>query len=428
MTKVDTSSRFVPEGRAEIAAYLKVMRATLEQAVRPAIPLESTKARNDLDEIRTALDRIGWHLDGANTHAPTNGLDGNAAADEHEYSLRTEIAPADAPRIDIDPAKLQAVLRETMPNAAALTVTEMKLVAGGRSKLTALVAQSGCADLPRDLVFRQDWASAVTGTSVTSEYELLSRIAPLGIRAPQCLHYVAGPNAIGGPFMIVSRLPGSPKGDIFEPPASPRLALQLAGQLAALHAHPAADFSDIAALDERDFTAEQLMVTITKLRQTHNVFGQDIPTIHSAFDWLEQNVPAVAVAKSLVHGDLGFHNFLVDGDELSAVLDWELAHFGNPAEDLGYIRGDIERMLPWADFMAAYRDAGGPVVSASDIDFYFVFGMTRLYCLLMQARAGLKSGLVQDIAVVRVCLDAVPRLVATLAAGLSRITSDSHDS
>jgi aminoglycoside phosphotransferase (APT) family kinase protein len=35
-----------------------------------------------------------------------------------------------------------------------------------------------------------------------------------------------------------------------------------------------------------------------------------------------------------VHGDFGFHNLLVSGNEISAVLDWELATIGDPLSDV----------------------------------------------------------------------------------------------
>jgi len=39
-----------------------------------------------------------------------------------------------------------------------------------------------------------------------------------------------------------------------------------------------------------------------------------------------------------VHGDAGPYNLLVEGDHLTAVLDWEFLHLGDPAVDLGLVR------------------------------------------------------------------------------------------
>jgi aminoglycoside phosphotransferase len=49
-------------------------------------------------------------------------------------------------------------------------------------------------------------------------------------------------------------------------------------------------------------------------------------------EWLPSAEPA-----RIVHGDAGPGNFLYAGEELTAMLDWELSHVGDPIEDLGWI-------------------------------------------------------------------------------------------
>ena len=100
------------------------------------------------------------------------------------------------------------------------------------------------------------------------------------------------------------------------------------------------------------------------------------------FDWLRSNIDrAFRGQPSLVHGDALFHNILFDNDELSAFLDWELARVSYPAADLGYIRTAICRVMPWQEFTAAYRAAGGPDVPHDAVDFYSIWSnlyMSRL--------------------------------------------------
>jgi aminoglycoside phosphotransferase (APT) family kinase protein len=421
MNNVPGSGRFVSEENSSLAAYLQVALLALETQVLPAIPTAQAKAVNDLNEVKTSLRRIKWHLESGTQTAQSGG--DLIARDEAAYCDQLLAKLPEEQRMDVNSAELQALLRQAIPGAGDLMVESIKLVAGGRSKLTALIVQTGCSTLPENLVFRQDWASAVTGTSVATEFELLGKLHALGILAPPCFHYEPAGNPLGAAFMIVGRLSGKVEGDIFQPPAAPPLALQLAAQLGLLHACPLDMFEGISSISERDFGAEQLVPRLQEFRAIYTAFGQNVAVIKDAFDWLEANVSRVGGRRALVHGDLGFHNFLVDGDNLTAILDWELAHYGNPAEDLGYMRGDIERMLPWGDFMAAYDKAGGQPVSVFETDFYFVWGLVRLYCLLMQARAGVKAGMVQDIAVVRVCVDAVPRLIKTLASGMAQIAA-----
>ena len=59
------------------------------------------------------------------------------------------------------------------------------------------------------------------------------------------------------------------------------------------------------------------------------------PLITYAVDWLRRNAPESMARVSLVQGDTGPVNFLFEGDEVTAVIDWEWGHYGDPLEDLG---------------------------------------------------------------------------------------------
>ena len=59
------------------------------------------------------------------------------------------------------------------------------------------------------------------------------------------------------------------------------------------------------------------------------------PLITYAVDWLRRHVPTTLARVSLVQGDTGPVNFMFDGDAVSAVIDLEWGHFGDPLEDLG---------------------------------------------------------------------------------------------
>jgi aminoglycoside phosphotransferase (APT) family kinase protein len=68
---------------------------------------------------------------------------------------------------------------------------------------------------------------------------------------------------------------------------------------------------------------------------------------------------------------------MIDDGRLSAVLDWEHAHIGDPAEDLGYIRSCIGNQLDWPQFLAEYEQAGRPVPSPERVLFYEIWAHIR---------------------------------------------------
>lgn len=296
---------------------------------------------------------------------------------------------------NFDHERFQAYLRAHALGGAEVEVLSAKQLAGGRSKQTILVEQRGASGLPEQLVVRQDWASAVTGTSVVSEFALLKRVWEFGIKVPQPLLLESSADALGAPFIVVARMPGAGQGDIFNPPLSEKLALQVATELGKLHALPVADFEALAVPTEA-YRAEQLRDGLAGFRALQEKLGLPRPMIAIAMDWLERNIDRVDGPRAILHNDLGCHNFLIEDEDLRAFLDWELAHIGNPGADLGYVRGWISKMIDWDRFMSAYHAAGGPPISAITLDFYTVWCGVRLYTLLIQARAGVAMGAVRD--------------------------------
>jgi len=65
--------------------------------------------------------------------------------------------------------------------------------------------------------------------------------------------------------------------------------------------------------------------------------GYTEPLITYGVSWLRRNVPTTLHRLSLVQGDTGPVNFMFDGDEVSAIIDLEWAHLGDPLEDIGNI-------------------------------------------------------------------------------------------
>lgn len=348
------------------------------------------------------------------------GLEG-AALDQIEQAQAQAQQPAAAKASrTFAPERLEQYLRGHVLGGESLRVKSSRVLSGGRSKQTILVQLENAKALPATVVVRQDWSSAVTGTSVVSEFALLKGVFEAGLRVPQPLLLEKSPDALGGPFLVVTPMPGAPQGDIFNPPRSEALALQLAEQMALLHRLPPDAFAALAVPTEA-YTPEQLRAGLAGFRGLNGKLGFPSHTIEIALDWLEANIGRVTGAKALLHNDLGFHNFLVHGERLSAILDWELAHIGNPAADLGYVREWVGQMLPWSRFMEAYRAAGGPAVDAATLDFYTIWCGVRLYCLLLQARAGVAMGMVQDTEITYAVAQFLPQLLHRISRELRAV-------
>ena len=116
----------------------------------------------------------------------------------------------------------------------------------------------------------------------------------------------------------------------------------------------------------------------------------------AAFKWLDANRPEVG-PPVLVHGDFRLGNVIVGDDGLRAVIDWELAHLGDPMEDLGWLCVKAWRFgssLPVAgvgeyrQLFEAYEAAGGGAVDPDVVRWWEVLGTLKwgVMCI-MQANA-----------------------------------------
>ncbi|MBJ7518316.1 MAG: phosphotransferase family protein [Solirubrobacteraceae bacterium] len=161
----------------------------------------------------------------------------------------------------------------------------------------------------------------------TDEAELLRAAAAAGVRAPKVLAE-GGDDPVLGTYTITTCLPGTedPRWILSDDDAPDPAALlgDLAAALAAVHT---VDLDDSGLQP-----ADQLVL----LRHLHHGLGQPHPVFDLAFRRLEATRPT-STETTVVHGDFRLGNLLVDETGLTGVLDWELAHLGDPASDLGWL-------------------------------------------------------------------------------------------
>lgn len=103
------------------------------------------------------------------------------------------------------------------------------------------------------------------------------------------------------------------------------------------------------------------------------------PAMAWAFEWLRSHAP-VAKRISIVHGDLRFGNLLYDGHRLTALLDWEMTHLGDPVEDLGWVYRKLwtpERSLSFDEFLTEYEAASGAPVDRDALRWYQAFSEVK---------------------------------------------------
>lgn len=118
--------------------------------------------------------------------------------------------------------------------------------------------------------------------------------------------------------------------------------------------------------------------------------GSTDPLVALSADWLEQNVPDYDGPVVLVQGDTGPGNFMYQDGRVTAVVDWELCHWGDPMDDIAWLSlrtvQDTFTHLP--DRLREYAKLSGHELDVERVWYYRVFAETTMATLnLEQAEA-----------------------------------------
>jgi aminoglycoside phosphotransferase (APT) family kinase protein len=214
-----------------------------------------------------------------------------------------------------------------------------------------------------------------------------------GVPSPRVLHVLEPRDDLGTGF-IMDRVEGEtiPRKILRDEKFAgvrPKLARQLGGILAAIHGLPLAQLPELRRVTS---TGE-----IAELKRDHRGFDWPRPVFEVALRWLRDHDPDPSEQVTLVHGDFRHGNLIIGADGVRAVLDWELAHLGDPMEDLGWVCvnswrfGQIDRPVGGfgsrEELFAGYEAAQGRRVDPQRVMFWEVMGTLRwgvMCCGMMQ--------------------------------------------
>ncbi len=291
-----------------------------------------------------------------------------------------------------DPAKAEA----PSDVLAGLNALAPRLASSGRvedlRRLTAGATQEIWrfelveADRRTPLILRRaPGGTRVSETAIGLEVEagLLAAAGAGGVPVPAVRHVLSPEDGLGHGF-IMEFVEGETLGGRIVrsevlAPARKFLARECGEVLAKVH-----------AMDPDAFPMLRRQTPSELLDQYHDAYRASAwprPVFELAFRWLRAHCPPDPAEMKLVHGDFRNGNLMIGPDGVRAVLDWEIAHVGDPMEDLGWICTNAWRFgrtdLPVGgfglreDLWAGYEAAGGAPVQRDHAHWWEVYGSMR---------------------------------------------------
>jgi aminoglycoside phosphotransferase (APT) family kinase protein len=230
-----------------------------------------------------------------------------------------------------------------------VTLLAIEQIPGGASRETYRV-RVATPEGERGLILRRDPPSSLIDTERALEYRTYAAVYRQGFPVPEPLLLEEDPAPLDRPFSVMAEITGCESAvALLAGPAQTarrqsvgREKWTLLGRLAAM---------DTGDLGVDDFMAAPQHAAARELDYWAGVIEADAlhpqPVAAAAVRWLRRNLPPPSTHHVLVHGDYRSGNFLFDADgRIRAVLDWEMAHVGDPLEDLAW---SLDPLWSWSD-------------------------------------------------------------------------------
>lgn len=280
-------------------------------------------------------------------------------------------------------------------------IVDLARIGVGRSRenwvFDLVTSRGDDLDEREPLILRSDPEGGLIETDRGAEFDLLRALEGSKLPVPRARWLDAAGQWLGRPSLIMQRASGVTD---YRPLNSDRplavretLARQFCDLLAQVH------LTDWHALGIGELLPDPGdRAALAELERWEQILRRDqleaYPELELAIDWLRERAPR-SPRTVLVHADFKPGNVLLDGDRIVALLDWELAHLGDPHEDLGWVTQPlraVEHQITgsWesADLLRHYARVTGFEVDETSVAWWVTFSTFKT--VVMQA-SGLRS-------------------------------------
>jgi aminoglycoside phosphotransferase (APT) family kinase protein len=280
---------------------------------------------------------------------------------------------------------LAAGVRELIAEAEGVDPGEVVLstIPGGASRETFL-AEAGDH---RWVVRRDPLGAPDSFAPLAVEFRVVQAAAGAGVPVPRPLAFAAAGGRLESAGFVMDHVAGTsvaPRVLRRDDLAAARRALpaQLGEALGRIHSIDGREIEGVAASD-----SDPALAACELWEAMLDEVGEPLPGVEAGLRWLRLNPPPRPARECLVHGDFRLGNLIVAESGLAAVIDWELCHSGDAAEDIGWLCvrswrfGNDEQPVAgvgsMAELLDAYEKAGGERPSVERIRWWEAMGNVK---------------------------------------------------
>ncbi|MCB1546169.1 MAG: phosphotransferase family protein, partial [Rhodoblastus sp.] len=263
----------------------------------------------------------------------------------------------------------------------------------------------------RRMILRLDPPASLIETDRRTEYAAIRAFHGSDVPVPELLMVEENPDALGASFIVMQEIEGGEAAPykLMEPPYEANLAATGRRKWSIL--------GSIAKTDPAACGLDRILPPVAaddcwreELQRWETVLDADElepqPIQRAAIRWMKRNPPPPAQRISVVHGDYRTGNLLVnDRGAIIGVLDWEMAHLGDPLEDLAWsinrvwcFRKDERRggMLPKDEAIAIWEEASGLTVDADALRWWELLACLKGQAIWISATKEYQTGATRD--------------------------------
>lgn len=307
-------------------------------------------------------------------------------------------------------SRLAAYIAGRMPDAEGVAVDALVRIAGGASRETyrfRLSWTEAGETRTRKLILRRDPPDSLIETERRIEFSAYRAFHGSDVPVPEMLWLEESGEALDHPFFIAEEIAGfqAAPGLLWSEPylaAHDQLARRKWTILGAIHRAVPAEVGlagVMEAVAPEDCWRRELDYWEGVLDADQ---AEPLPIIRAAIRRLRAAPPPPPARIHVVHGDYRTGNFLFDpAGEIHGVLDWEMAHLGDPLEDLGWTlnpvwsfgRGLAGGLAPRDQAIAIWEASSGLKADPGALRWWELFNCVKGQAIwVSSARAWIDGG------------------------------------